>query len=213
MFKFGKASRLFISELTMWLDHYNRSTSFKSIALKVFMTLPCLILQKPSCNSKAKDHAKALDERLKLWNDGNLDRLFREAKTIQTRFRNSTTTKRTQEDSARSFAKLMWEGKVHAALNMLSKDYENGVLKIDDNILKELKTKHPPPAKIKEDSLLFGPINEMSQHYFDEIDEIMVAKAANLTKGAGGPSHLDSDQFRHLLLSKKFKKEAKKSSF
>ena len=34
-------------------------------------------------------------------------------------------------------------------------------------------------------------------------------KAASLTKGAGGPSHLEADQFRHMLLSKKFKTEAK----
>ena len=37
----------------------------------------------------------------------------------------------------------------------------------------------------------------------------MIAKAASFTKGAGGPSHLDADQFRHMLLSKKFKTEAK----
>ena len=92
---------------------------------------------------------------------------------------------------------------------MLSKDYESSVLKIDDNILKELKVKHPLPAEVKPNSLLFGPINEISQCYFNEIDEIMIAKAATLTKAAGGPSHLDSDQFRYLLLSKKFKTEAK----
>ena len=40
----GKASLLFINELTIWLCHYNRSTPYKSIALKVFMTLPCLLL-------------------------------------------------------------------------------------------------------------------------------------------------------------------------
>ena len=37
----------------------------------------------------------------------------------------------------------------------------------------------------------------------------MIAKAASFTKGAGGPSHLDADQFRHMLLSKKFKTETK----
>ena len=37
----------------------------------------------------------------------------------------------------------------------------------------------------------------------------MIAKAASLTKGAGGPSHFDADQFCHMLLSKKFKTEAK----
>ena len=42
-----------------------------------------------------------------------------------------------------------------------------------------------------------------------EIDKIMIAKAASVTKGAGGSSHLDTDQFRHMLLCKKFKTEAK----
>ena len=60
----GKASHLFINELSLWLDHYNRGTNFKRIAFKVFMTLPCLLLQKPSKNSKAKDHVKKLEERL-----------------------------------------------------------------------------------------------------------------------------------------------------
>ena len=36
----------------------------------------------------------------------------------------------------------------------------------------------------------------------------MIAKAVSLAKSAGGPSHFDSDQFRHVLLSKKFKAEA-----
>ena len=59
-----------INELTIWLDHYNISTPFKSITLKVFITLPCLLLQKPSRNSKAKGHSKTLEDRLKLWNEG-----------------------------------------------------------------------------------------------------------------------------------------------
>ena len=43
------------------------------------------------------------------------------------------------EDSARSFAKLMQEGKINAALKMLSKDYENGVVQPDEKVLKDLK--------------------------------------------------------------------------
>ena len=54
---------------------------------------------------------------------------------------------------------------------MLSKDCEDGVLKTDDNILTELKSKHPPAAKFKQDSLLFGPINGLSRCYFHEIDK------------------------------------------
>ena len=39
-------------------DHYNRGTAFKCIALKKLLTLPYLLLQKPSRNSKAKDHVR-----------------------------------------------------------------------------------------------------------------------------------------------------------
>ena len=85
----------------------------------------------------------------------------------------------------------------------------NLIYLIYQNYLSELKSQHPPAGEVKQDSLLFGPINEISHCYFDEMDEIMIAKAASLTKGAGGPSHLDADHFRHKLLSKKFKTEAK----
>ena len=172
------------------------------------MTLPCLLLQKPSKNSKAKDHVKNLEERLRLWNEGNIVDIIQEARTIQNRFRNSTSKKRTHEDSARSFAKLLWEGKINAALKMLSKDYENGVLQPDEKALKDLKLKHPAQAEVKKDSLLHGPM-KIPNCYFDEIDETMIGKAVSLTKGSGGPSHVDADQFRHMLLSKKFKTEGK----
>ena len=75
----GKASRLFINELTTWLDLYNRNTPFKNIVLNVFMTLPGY---------------KALENRLKLWNEGKIDMLVKEARTIQNRFQNSTNKKR-----------------------------------------------------------------------------------------------------------------------
>ena len=48
---------------------------------------------------------------------------------------------------------------------MLSKDYKNGVLKIDGDILTGLIFKYSPAAEVKEDSL-FGPINELSHCYF-----------------------------------------------
>ena len=142
-------------------------------------------------------------------NEGNIIDIIQEARTIQNRFRNSTSKKRTHEDSALSFAKLMWEGKINAALKMLSKNCENGVLQLDEKVFKDLKLKHPAPAEVKKDSLLHGPMNKIPNCYFDEIDEMMIGKALSLTKGPGGPSNVDADQFRHMLLSKKFKTEGK----
>ena len=96
-----------------------------------------------------------------------------------------------------------------AALKLLNSDYDNGVLKVDDNVFKDLQGKHPKPVPIKEKSLLQGPMDKVPASYWDAIDESMIATAARLTKGSGGPSQLDAEQFRHIILSKKFKKESK----
>ena len=84
--------------------------------------------------------------------------LVKEARTIQNRFQNSTNTKRTQDNSAHSFTKLMWQGRTQAVLKMLSKDYENGVLKIYDNILTELKSIYLRAVEVKQDSTDFALI-------------------------------------------------------
>ena len=52
-------------------------------------------------------------------------------------------------------------GNFPRTLKVLSKDCKNGVLKIGDDILTELKSKHPPAAEVKQDSLLFGSVNEL----------------------------------------------------
>ena len=205
--KRGKAGKNFIKEITFWLNSFNVGSDFRCIASKVFMTLPSLLLQKPSRHSKAKDHIKCLEERLKLWDEGNIEEILRENRRIQNNL--TATTKRTSEDSARSFAKLMWKGKVKAAIKMLTNDYDNGVLQVTDDVYNTLKEKHPSPAPIHDDVLLHGPIDKLSRGYFDSIDETMIATATRLTKGSGGPSQFDSEQFNHILLSKKFKKEGK----
>ena len=72
----GKSGKNFILELAKWLEHYNTKSNYQNIALKVFMALPALLLQKPSKTSKAKDHRNKLEIRFQLWKDGNiLDRL------------------------------------------------------------------------------------------------------------------------------------------
>ena len=157
--------------------------------------------------SKAKLHVEKLEHRLSLWKEGNIEDILLEGRFIQKRLKNFKS--RTPEDSAHSFAKLTWHGKISAALKMLGKDYDHGILKVDNNIMNELKLKHPGAAEIKEECLLYGPINKTPNSYFNEIDEQMIAKATRLTKGSGGPSQLDAEQYHHIILSTKFKKESK----
>ena len=62
----GSAGKIYIKLLTTWLKHFNDNSSFKGVAMKVYMILPCLMLQKPSRTSKSRDHTKALERRFHL---------------------------------------------------------------------------------------------------------------------------------------------------
>ena len=73
------------------------------------------------------------------------------------------------------------------------------ILSLTDDILEELKRKHPHAATIQEDSLLHGPIDYISPNIFDSIDEDIVYKAALNTKGAAGPSGMDAELYRRIL--------------
>ena len=72
----------------------------KDIAFKAIMIMPNLLLQKPSKNSKVKDHLKAL-ERRESWISGNLLELLKKAKTIQKSLRFKKTSANIAEISNR----------------------------------------------------------------------------------------------------------------
>ena len=101
------------------------------IAMRMFMILPTLLLQKPSAKSKAKDHSVALGRRLAAWKRGEIDELIREVRIIQGRFKDSRRPKR-QDDLAKTFAKLVMEGKVSSAMKLLDKEHNVGVLNLNE---------------------------------------------------------------------------------
>ena len=135
----GKAGKEYIKELTFWLRQFNSPKSeLNSIALKAFMSLPTLILQKPSPKSKAKEHSECTSRRLLLWKNGDLDLLMKEVRHIQKKFISSKKPRRT-EDISRIFAKLIMEGKISAALKFLEMETSKGILSLTDDILEKLK--------------------------------------------------------------------------
>ena len=181
----GNAAKAFIKELSLWLERFNRKTEHHSIALKVYIILAALMLQKPSKPSKAQEHCKKLEDRLAAWKDGRIEELIQECRTIQKQF--SSNERCNKEDKAKNFAKLVFQGKINAAMKLLT-NIDAGVHNVDDTILNELQQKHSQPAPLTSDTLLNGPVNRVLPSYFDEIDETMVFKSASMTKGAGGPS-------------------------
>ena len=60
----GKAGKQYIDETTKLMNEWLQESTLKDIAFKAIMIMPNLLLQKPSKNSKAKDHLKTLEKRL-----------------------------------------------------------------------------------------------------------------------------------------------------
>ena len=53
----GKAGKAFVRELSGMFSAYAKGSALECVAMKAAMTIPALLLQKPSSRSKARDHS------------------------------------------------------------------------------------------------------------------------------------------------------------
>ncbi len=68
----GKCGKEFIAEVTRLLQLFNKQTAWPPLAIHLLLIFFPIMLQKPSANSKAREHSKYLFKRLELWqNDIN----------------------------------------------------------------------------------------------------------------------------------------------
>ena len=72
----GAAGKSFINEMTRMINAWVHDTPIKNIALKALHIMPALLLQKPSKDSKSKDHLKSLEKRFEIWKEENLNELY-----------------------------------------------------------------------------------------------------------------------------------------
>ena len=171
------------------------------------MVLPTLNLQKSSATCKSKEHSAAIELRLNLCWQGDLDLLLKEVRFIQGRFVNLKKA-RTVEDISKVFAKLAFQGKLSAAIKLLDSESSTGLLNLTPEVLEGLKGKHPEAADIADESLLYRPIDYIPPGAFDLIDEKMIfdaAAAAKKKKGSAGPSGMDAELYGRILCSKNLK--------
>ena len=56
----------------------------------------------------------------------------------------------------------MFQGKINAALKLLSSESDFGVHQINDDIINELRQKYPDPSPIQENTLLSGPMKVLN---------------------------------------------------
>lgn len=114
----GKHGKSSVAELSSLFRDYAEDSCKECIALKAAFLLPLLTLQKLHHRSKTDEHVTALERRLSLWRDGCFDELLNEGKTIQRKL--VARPRSVSSDLAGSFSKLMFQGKVKAALRLLN---------------------------------------------------------------------------------------------
>jgi hypothetical protein len=135
----GKAGKDFINLLSEWLMRFNNEDAFMGVSLKVYLILPNLLLQKPSSSLKEKEHSQALNRRIEWLRNGELQRILTECRNIQDNLRE---TKR-NPNLSKTFANLVMQGKINAALRLLEDDSSVGVLPLSDEVMKSLRKKLP----------------------------------------------------------------------
>ena len=68
----------------------------------------------------------------------------------------------------------------------------------------ELEEKHPKAEPVSSDCLLSGPLIDVLEYVFDEIDKQLIMRTVLQSKGAAGPSGLNGELLRRMLCSKNF---------
>ena len=117
-------------ELARLYDAYANASALESVALMVVTILPILVLQIPHHRSKVKEHITCLERKMLLWKDGDLSALVKEGRAIQQRLPKCSSSKQ-EKVLAHTFANLMFKGKTHAALDLLTNAGKGGLLHLN----------------------------------------------------------------------------------
>ena len=199
----GKAGSDFIKEIARIIREFTTPTKWTRLALaKVHIFIP-LMLQKPSPKSKAKDHAKYLDKRLKQWSAGDLTSIMAENREIQSKLKKSHEKK--TESKEKNFCKLMLLGKVSQAMKFINNDDSTrGVHSLSDEIKQLLEEKHPKAKDAEPDILITRSADPPQPVIYEGIDGHSIYKAAKHIQGSGGPTLIDADGWKHILCSRSF---------
>ncbi|XP_064388154.1 uncharacterized protein LOC135336323, partial [Halichondria panicea] len=179
--------------------------------------MPALLLQKPSSKSKAKEHASHLERRLKLWSEGQLVNLLYEGRSIQKQLHRNQPPQQNQDQEdrmAKKFAKLMSEGKVRAAMRLITNTGSTGLLNLenpaspnDPNSTKTVRDvlveKHPQkqPPKITSITEQDYTVEDPHPIVFEEINGPLIRDTVLRMDGAAEPSGLDAASWKRLCTS------------
>ena len=129
----GAAGNKFVEESTRLVQAFAEGSALESVSFWALMLMPSLLLQQPMGQPSHRQQTDCLQRRLLLWAAGNIDELLLEGRVIQTDLRPPLTRKHydPSEGISRAFSQLMIQGKVKAALHLLSTQSGGEVLDPD----------------------------------------------------------------------------------
>lgn len=170
----GNVGNSLVAEMSRLYSAFASGSTMEYVALMAAIVLPALVLQIPHRKSKVKEHIACLERRLKLWKEGDLDSHNKEGRTIQQRLPKFFPVP-SETTLARQFSNLMFKGKTHAALDLLTCGVRGKVLLLyhimetdesDKLSVREiLWAKHPAGQHATPDSIIRCPPRS-SSHCF-----------------------------------------------
>ena len=79
----GSVGKEFVEELSRLFLAYSERSALEGIVMKASTVLPLLLLQWPHSDSRVSDHVLALERRLHILKQGDIDSLVREGRALQ----------------------------------------------------------------------------------------------------------------------------------
>ena len=210
---FGAAGGKFVDELATLIRSFTEPTTSRQIAWKAVCVACHLLLQKPNSDGSTAIYSKHLDRRLSLWRSGRVSELFDESLCIQQHLQVPSRKRGGKSPpsdglSDTVFSKMVFDGKINSALRYLSQDStRGGVLNMDNIIPGGSKTvrdvlfeKHPRASVPPNDVLIDEDVLPVNSIVFEGLTRKLIKEVARRSKGAAGPSGLDSAAWKRMLI-------------
>ena len=201
----GKASKRFISILTDEIEKGTRGVQKSEVEL----LFPALILQRDIMVKKGIDIKRLIDKRMDMWEKGLFRELLEEAKRCDSQFV-ERKVKMDNEHAFRVFNRLMLQGKVREATRFMTNRVEGGCVLnpnqqaedktglLNKSVFEVFKEKHPEPQDNDENA--FMSVDELPTLVDVDVTAAHVEKIAARLSGSGGPTGIDSSQWKSWLL-------------
>lgn len=123
------------------MNNWINDSTIRDTALKAIMSMPSILLEKPSKTFKTKDHLLALKRRITDWFNGDILSLLHKRGAIQRGVKNSNKRQDLSKIS-KKFAEPMRKESKNSAIKLLTKSYGKWNITLELLDFQTFKTKN-----------------------------------------------------------------------